>query len=136
MMKCASERGGSWIGLSRFSSRMAAFSSSISTPDSDMPRMLASACVATGAGRLQPGIIGIAATTLAASVVRQNRRLSTIISPIKLFIVSLADHSRSGISTSAAFSLAVGLVEVGSRSIRLLALIDWIPTAITGPMAK
>lgn len=98
--------------------------------------MLASAWVATGAGRLHPGNVGIAAKTLAASVVRQNRRLSTLIFPIKLFIFSLADHNRSGISRRAAFSLALGLVEAGSRPIRLLVLIDWIPTAITGPMAK
>ena len=41
-------------------------------PPSEMPRMLVSAWVATGACLLQPGSMGVAAATLAARVVRQN----------------------------------------------------------------
>jgi hypothetical protein len=60
------------------SSLIAAFSSSSSAPSSEIARMLVSAFFATGAGLLQPGNIGMAAATLAASAVRQNWRLCII----------------------------------------------------------
>jgi hypothetical protein len=52
----------------------------------------------------------MAATTLAASVVRQNRRLSMNFPLIELTITSLANHSRSDICMRAAFSLAHVLI--------------------------
>ena len=53
-------------------SLIAAFSSSSSAPPSEIPRILVFASVATGAFFSQPGNIGMAAATLAASAVRQN----------------------------------------------------------------